>query len=160
MLEDRTDRAPDVERLMGIAEQVSDDSDSVGMGQFDERHDVRTLGGEGRMHRVPDAFMAEEDTNSFRLLVAEVEGMAAVTHELGSPLPALAAVASLQYQPLLAEAVPERSIESVRRWFGLGQTGVEVRGVRHSVDSLPKMQELTGLTMGPEQTMATSAPGT
>jgi hypothetical protein len=113
VFEDRAHRASDLEDLMGIAEQISDDSHVVGLGQFDESHDVRALIGEGGMHRVPDTLMAIEHALRARFLVTEIEGVAPVTHELRSPLPALAAVASLQQQPFLAEAIPERSVETI-----------------------------------------------
>ena len=78
---------------------------------------------------------------------------------LGSPLPAVARVAALQQQPVVVEALPERGVEAVGHRHGSGEAGAEV-GVGHSVASLPKIDELTGVTIGPEATRATSAPGT
>ena len=81
-----------------------------------------------------------------------------MTAPLGPPLPTVTRVAALQQQLLLAEALPEWRVEPVSRWFGRGQTGSEIG--THSVASLPKMHELTGVTIGPAHTIETSGSGT
>src|SRR4051794_30225683 len=110
------------------------------------------------MHGVPHPLMAVDHALGRRLLVAQVERVAPVAAPLGAPLPSLARVAALQQELLGPQSLPERGVEAVRLGRRGGESRPQVRG--HSVASLPKMDELTGVTIGPDPTRATSASGT
>ena len=75
-------------------------------GQLDEHDDVRALLGQRRVHRVPHPLVAVDDALGRRLLVAQVERVAPVAAPLRPPLPAVARVAALQQQPLVARGPP------------------------------------------------------
>ena len=58
--------------------------------------------------------------------------------------------------------VYERRVQPVRGGHGLRQAWIEIGRARlaHNVASVPKMQALTGVTMGPETTIETSTSST
>ena len=95
-----------------IGAAVADDADAVGVGQFHQDDHVRALFGQGGVHRVPDPFVAVDDPFGGGLLVAQVEGMAAVAHPFRSPLPAVAAVAAFhrRQRPSDPHAVIQRHV--------------------------------------------------
>ncbi len=101
----------------------------VGVGQFDEHHEIRALILQRRMHRMPDALVAVDDAARRGLFVAQVEAQAAMADPLRSPLPAFARAAALQQQLLFARALPERRVETVGRGDGSGETGLQIRRV-------------------------------
>ena len=111
------------------------------------------------MHRVPDAFVAVDAADERHLVEREILAMALVADPFGTPLPGTAVAAVLHDQAFLGDGLPVRRIETVRRGRGLRQAGVQVR-IAHRVASEPKMDELTGVTMGPETTSETSTPST
>ena len=136
--------------LLRVAEQVADHADAVGLRQLDQHDDVGALLGQRRVHRVPDALVAVDHALGRRLLVAQVEGVAVVAEPLGSPLPAVARVAALQQQ-LARRARPSQNgrVEAVGRRHRRRQARAAGTASRHSVASLPKIDELTGVTIGP-----------
>ncbi len=77
---------------------------------------------------------------------------------LRTPLPTVAVLAALQQESLGSETFPKWGIQSIGRRRGRGQSRSEIG--RHSVASPPKMEELTGVTIGPDATRATFASGT
>src|SRR5690606_12511115 len=162
MLEDGLYLRTDPNLLLRIAEQVADQADIVGMRQFHQDDDVGAVSLERRVHRVPDALPTKDAAASFDRLPSHVEGVTAVADPLRPPLPAAAALAALHHEDVFFQTVPIRGAESVR--FGgrdrktFGQ--IEGSGVHQSVASEPKMQQLTGVTIGPAMTMDTSTFGT
>src|SRR5262245_16562012 len=106
---------------------------------------------------MPDAFVAVDATLRLHWLVCKLERQAPMAQPLGTPLEFAAARAALQQQSLLTEPGPIRRVDPVVCRNRLRKTFGEVA---HSVSSEPKTQQLTGVTIGPEITMETSAPGT
>ena len=117
----------DVDRCARIAEQVADQPNVVGVGQFHQHDEIRTLILQRRMHRMPDAFVAVDDAARRGLFVAQVETQAAMADPLRSPLPAFARAAALQQQLLFARTLPERRVETVGRRDRSGETGLQIR---------------------------------
>ena len=79
-----------------------------------------------------------------------------MTDPLRPPLPAIAGGASLEYEAVLGESLPVRGVEAVAGRYRdrepIGQIAA------HTVASLPKITELTGVTIGPAIIIDTSTP--
>ena len=159
MLENRMHLGTDLDILTRVAEEVADHAGTVVVGKLHQYDDVRALLVERGMHRVPDALVAVDAPNQRHLVEREILAVAPMADPLRAPLPSTAVAAVLQDQALLGHGLPIRGVEAVRRGRGLRQAGVQVR-IAHKVASEPKMDELTGVTMGPETTNETSTPST
>lgn len=160
-LEDGLDGGPDPDFLMRIAEEVPEHPDMAGLRQLHQRHDVRGMPLERWMHRMPGPLPAIDETPTLHPLPFEVEGQALVADPLRSPEPGAAIAAALDAQLVLPCALPVRGIEAVGLGDRSGKAGREVvRARRQSVSAPPKMTLDTGVTIGPEMTIDTCAPGT
>lgn len=157
LFEYRFEFGADHQWLLRIAEQIADQAHIVGMGNFNQHNDVGALRFECGMDRMPDPLMAVEAAFRWYFDVVIVEAQATVTDPFRAPLKAMTGTAALQQQTASSQTIPKRPIEIGGKRYR--QTGVEV-GFAHSVASLPKMQLLTGVTIGPEITIETSARGT
>src|SRR4029434_7252483 len=91
---------------------------------------------------------------------AHAEGSALVTHPLGTPLPRAAVLAPLDPELAAPRALPVGRVETIGLGHGDGQAGGEIGRSHEKVASDPKITLLTGVTIGPEQTMDTWASGT
>src|SRR4029453_14555133 len=146
---------------MRIAEEVPEHPDMAGFRQLHERHDVRGMPLERGMHRMPGPLPAIDEAPTLDPLPFDVEGQALVADPLGSPEPGAAIAAALDAQLVVPCARPVRGIEAVGLGDRSGKAGREVVSGRHqSVSALPKITLDTGVTIGPEITIDTCAPGT
>src|SRR6185503_10385383 len=118
------------------------------------------------MHRVPRALPRVDGAAAVHPRPADVGGEARVADPLRPPLPRVAARAALHPELAPAGALPVGPVEAVglrhRRRQAGGQVVASRRGrrCRHSVASPPRITLDTGVTIGPEITMDTSASGT
>ena len=127
------------------------------MRDLDQRNDVRPLLLQRRVHRMPHALMAVESPFGGYFNEGEVDTLATMADPFRAPLEAMAGAAALQQQTLFTQPVPEWFVEFAGHWHR--QTAGQI-GLTHKVASLPKMQLLTGDTIGPEATIETSTRGT
>src|SRR5947209_2795878 len=109
------------------------------------------------MDRMPRPFPAIDAALARHLVPVEVEPVALVADPFRSPLEGAAALAALDQQLAAARGFPVGFVETVilrhRRRQAWGQ-------IAHSVDSAPMIMLETGVTMGPEITIETSASAT
>ena len=135
-------------------------SHTVRVRQLDEHDHVRSLVRQHRVHGVPDPLpMAVDDPP--RLGPARSPGRTSGSG--GRPAPGPTANRRRRHIAAAATVFAEPAQNGASRpsaGAGAARPGSGTRGGVHSVASLPKIDELTGVTIGPEQTMATSAPGT
>src|SRR5258708_25997767 len=112
---------------------------------------------ERRMHRMPRPLPAIDAALARHLVPVEVERQAFVADPFRSPLEGAAGAAALNQQLAAPRGVPVGLVETVvlgnRDWQAAGQ-------VTHSVASAPRIMLETGVTIGPEITIETSASGT
>ena len=162
MFEHTVDIRPDRDVLHRIAQEVSDHADKTCLRQLDKDRDVRAMLFERRVRGMPDPLPTEDAAPRFDLDPFRIEGMAAVTQPLRPELPRLAMAAALHKQPVMAQSGPVRSRQPIRLghrdWKAgrkIGRTWITA----HSVASEPRRRLLTGVTIGPPITMATSLRG-
>src|ERR1700761_8764581 len=112
-----------------------------------------------RMRRMPDTFPTEDAAARLDLGPLGIECVAMVTEPFGTELPAAATDAALHQKPIVAQSLPIRRGQTI----GLGYRNWQTRGkigrtctAAHSVASDPSRRLLTGVTIGPPMTMATS----
>jgi hypothetical protein len=129
------------------------------MRQFDEDRKVRTMLPECRVRRMPDALPAKNAAARLDLDPLGIKGMAAMTEPFGSELPGLATRAALQQESVFTQACPVRRGKTI----GLGDWNRKAFGkiswtrlAAYNTASEPRMRLLTGVTIGPPITMATS----
>src|SRR5215469_6433481 len=161
-LEHGFDGSADPDELTRIAEEIAEHADATRVRQLDEHHDVGAVILEGGMHGMPRAFPAIDDAPPLDALPAHIEGQAGVADPLRPPLPRAAAPAALHHQLAAARALPVRLVETIGLWHGRGHPRGQVvlRGRRHATPSRPSIKLDTGVTIGPEITIDTSASGT
>src|SRR5579871_1826057 len=159
MLEHAFDIASDCNSLQGIAEQVSDHANATSVRQLDEHGEVGTVLAQRCVRRMPDPLPTEDAAARRDLGPLGVEGMAAVTQPFRAELPRPAMRAALHQEAVLAQPRPIGRRQAVRLGHRDRQAGRKIRSaglVLHSVASEPSRRLLTGVTIGPPMTMATS----
>ena len=156
VLEDRLDIVADRYFLLGVAEQVADHADLVGVRQLDDDDHVGDRLGERGVHGVPDPLPGEDPPASLHLPPLEVVREAAVADPLRPPLMLLAGGAVLHPQLAALRALDERLVEVVVTRRGEGDELREVCAarldlglgrVRHRLCVLPIQRE-AGLRRG------------
>src|SRR5882762_3436730 len=109
------------------------------------------------MHRMPGALPAVDAALARHLVPIHVEGQALVADPFRSPLEGAAALAALDQQLALAGGIPVGLVQAVALRNGDRQSA---RQIAHSTASVPRIMLETGVTIGPEITIDTSASGT
>src|SRR5215204_3101180 len=109
------------------------------------------------MHRMPRPLPAVDAALARDLVPVDLERQALVADPLRPPLECAALPAPLDQKLAAARGVPVGLVEAVILRHRNRQP---VRQVGHSVASVPKIMLETGVTMGPEITIETSALGT
>ena len=146
--------APIFTSCCGIAQKVAEHADVAGIGQLDQHDDVRTVALQRRMHRMPRPLPAVDAALARHLVPIHVEGQALVADPFRPPLERAAFPAALDHQLAAARRLPVRLVEPVILRHRRRQA---VRQVAHSVASEPRIMLETGVTIGPEITIDTSA---
>src|SRR5262245_15451779 len=161
-LEHGLDGGADPDELARVAKEIAEHADVPGPGQLDEHHDVGAVVFEGGMHGMPRALPAIDDAPPLDALPAHVEREAGMADPLWPPLPRAAVPAALHAELTAARALPVRLVEAVGLRHGRGHPRGQVvrRGRGHATASRPSIKLDTGVTIGPEMTMETSASGT
>src|SRR5882672_6982606 len=113
------------------------------------------------MHRMPRPLPAIDATLARHLVPIHVERQALVADPFRPPLEGAALLAALDHKLIAARGVPVGLVEPVVLRHRDRQAGRKVsRQIAHSVASVPRIMLETGVTMGPEITIDTSASGT
>lgn len=149
--------------LHRIAQEIADHADAVGMREFNQDGDVGTMTPQDGVRRMPNAFPAENAAAGLDLDPIGIERMAAVTKPFRSELPRPTMPAALHEQPIVAQPGPIRRRQAIRFGHGNRQAGGKTTrfdSVVHSTALEPRRRLLTGVTIGPPMTMATSFRGT
>src|SRR5262245_56205330 len=140
---------------MRIAEQVADHADVVAVGKLHQHDDVGAVALQRAVNGMPGAFPAVDAAAPGDLFPAHAERAASVTHPLRAPLPCAAILAPLDPELAAPRAFPVGRVEAIRLGHGDGQAGRKVGRAHDKVASDPKITLLTGVTIGPEQTIDT-----
>src|ERR1700739_1307974 len=129
------------------------------MWQFDKHGKVGTVLPERRMRGMPDPLPAEDAAARCDLDPFGVEGVTAMAEPLRSELPSLTMAAALHQEPALTQSLPVRRRQPVGLGPRNGQAPGKIGGpwfVAHNVAPEPRRRSLTGVTIGPPITRATS----
>src|SRR6516165_9577284 len=114
---------------------------------------------ERRVRGMPDALPAKNATAWLDFGPLWIEGMAAMTEPFRSELPDKTMGAALHQKPALAQSGPVRRRQTIglgdRNWQPRRKIG-SARLAAHSTASEPSSRLLTGVTIGPPITKATS----
>jgi hypothetical protein len=151
-------RRPDGDRLHGIAKQIAHYANTAGVRQLDEHGEVRTVLPEGCVRGMPDPLPTENMSARFDLGSRGVEGVAMMAEPLRTELPAATPPAALHQKPVLTQSLPIRCGQAIGLGHRNGQSSRQIIAhlVAHSAASEPSRRLLTGVTIGPPITMATS----
>ena len=158
MFEYAFDSSANLYRPLRITQKISHQTNASGVRQFDEHDQIRTLLAQRRVDRMPHAFIAVNDAVSGSLRKTDIKAVTTMADPFRPPLPGVATLTLLNPQSFFLQAFPVGTIEAIGRRSGLRQTGIQIG--RHNTASLPNMQALTGVTIGPEMTIDTLASGT
>src|ERR1700704_31803 len=113
------------------------------------------------MHRMPGPLPAIDAAPARHSVPVHVEGQALVADPFRSPLEGAAGLAALDQKLALAGGVPVGLVQPVILRHRNRQSGRKIgRQIAHSAASVPRIMLETGVTMGPEITIDTSASGT
>src|SRR5215831_10263088 len=141
---------------MRIAEQVTDHADVVVVGKLHQHDDIGAVALQRAVNGMPGAFPAVDAAAPGDLLPAHPERAASMTHPLRTPLPRAAVLAPLDPELAVSRAPPVGRVEVIRLGHWDGQAGGKIGDRAHDKGaSDPKITLLTGVTIGPEQTMDT-----
>ena len=144
-----------------IAEQVADHAHAARLGQLDQHHDVGPVVLERGMHRMPGALPAIDAAARRHLHPLEIEGETAMADPLRAPLPVAGSRGSAGPAARRAR-VPSQYGRSSPSRLGHRARQARAAGTRRRSQRRPRAEHMleTGVTIGPEITSATRAPGT